>query len=260
MTTDNSIKKTVFKMGNIQILHLALPSLRCFDTPQALDDWLKQAPELFSGMPLIISLPVSPNTSPSNLNTSTLVSYLQQHGLVPLCFESPYKLPHSSIPVLSPEQLRLKKSRDNPKAEPQPEPTQPPESPVFMPDMGSFTAPKIINTPVRSGQQIYARNNDLLILAQVSEGAEVLADGNIYAYAPIRGRAAAGILGNTDARIFTLDNRAEMLSIAGIYLLPEDYAHQDYRNGLQIWLDANGQLEMASLLSSMPESYKKNMK
>ena len=75
----------------------------------------------------------------------------------------------------------------------------------------------LIDTPVRAGQRIYARGCDLIITASVNNGAEVIADGSIHIYAPLRGRALAGARGNTDARIFAMSMQAELVSIAGIY-------------------------------------------
>ncbi|RQW29588.1 septum site-determining protein MinC [Rhodobacteraceae bacterium CH30] len=75
----------------------------------------------------------------------------------------------------------------------------------------------IIDKPVRAGQQIYAKDGDLIVLAMVSAGAEVIADGHIHVYAPLRGRALAGAHGNTQARIFVHAMEAELVSIAGIY-------------------------------------------
>lgn len=78
-------------------------------------------------------------------------------------------------------------------------------------------APMIIDRPVRSGQQVYAQGRDLVVLALVSYGAEVIADGHIHVYAPLRGRALAGAKGNTEARIFTTMMQAQLLAIAGVY-------------------------------------------
>ncbi|MEB0136368.1 septum site-determining protein MinC [Actimicrobium sp. CCC2.4] len=75
----------------------------------------------------------------------------------------------------------------------------------------------IVDTPVRAGQRVYARGCDLIITAAVNNGAEVIADGSIHVYAPLRGRALAGASGNADARIFTSLMEAELVSIAGIY-------------------------------------------
>ena len=79
----------------------------------------------------------------------------------------------------------------------------------------------VIDKPLRSGQQVYARGCDLVVLAMVSNGAEVLADGSIHVYAPLRGRAIAGAKGNEDARIFSICLEAELVSIAGIYRTSE---------------------------------------
>jgi len=80
----------------------------------------------------------------------------------------------------------------------------------------------VIDRPLRSGQQVYARGGDLVILAAVNPGAEVIADGNIHVYAPLRGRALAGARGNAQARILTTVFAAELVSIAGIYRTFED--------------------------------------
>jgi septum site-determining protein MinC len=83
---------------------------------------------------------------------------------------------------------------------------------------GSLT----VSTPVRSGQVVYAVGSDLVVLAPVSSGAELIADGNIHVYAPLRGRALAGASGNADVSIFCLGLEAEFLSIAGRYLMAEE--------------------------------------
>jgi septum site-determining protein MinC len=77
--------------------------------------------------------------------------------------------------------------------------------------------PMIVDRPLRSGQQVYARDGDLVVLALVSHGAEVIADRHIHVYGPLRGRAIAGARGNTEARIFTTAMDAQLLSIAGVY-------------------------------------------
>lgn len=79
----------------------------------------------------------------------------------------------------------------------------------------------IVDKPLRSGQQIYARGGDLVVLALVSYGAEVIADGSIHVYAPLRGRALAGAQGDAKARIYTTCMQAQLLSIAGVYATAE---------------------------------------
>lgn len=110
------------------------------------------------------------------------------------------------------------------RAEPPPEAPQPE---VDAPHEASAAPTLVIDKPVRSGQQIYARGGDLVVLALVSFGAEVIADGHIHIYAPLRGRAMAGARGDTGARIFTTCLEPQLVSIAGMYRttdteLPED--------------------------------------
>jgi septum site-determining protein MinC len=79
----------------------------------------------------------------------------------------------------------------------------------------------VIDKPLRSGQQVYARGRDLVVLSMVNPGAEVIADGHIHVYAPLRGKAIAGARGDAQARIFTLCLEPELLSIAGVYRTSE---------------------------------------
>ena len=79
----------------------------------------------------------------------------------------------------------------------------------------------VIDKPLRSGQRVYARGGDLVVLAVVSFGAEVIADGSIHVYGPLRGRAIAGARGNTEARIFSTCMEPQLVSIAGIYRTTE---------------------------------------
>jgi septum site-determining protein MinC len=83
-------------------------------------------------------------------------------------------------------------------------------------------ATMVIDKPLRSGQKVYARGSDLVVLAMVNQGAEVVADGNIHVYAPLRGKAMAGASGNVHARIFSLCLEPELISIAGVYRTSEN--------------------------------------
>ena len=87
----------------------------------------------------------------------------------------------------------------------------------------------VVDKPLRSGQQVYARGADLVVMAVVSFGAEVIADGNIHVYAPLRGRAIAGARGNTEARIFSTCLEPQLVSIAGIYRTTETELPADVR-------------------------------
>lgn len=80
---------------------------------------------------------------------------------------------------------------------------------------------RIVDVPVRSGQQIYAEGADLVVMAPVSPGAEIIADGCVHAYAPLRGRAIAGARGDEGARIFCRKFEAELVAVAGVYAVAE---------------------------------------
>lgn len=100
----------------------------------------------------------------------------------------------------------------------------------------------IVDKPLRSGQRVYARGGDLILTAMVSAGAEVIADGSIHVYAPLRGRALAGAQGDERARVFSTCFEAELVSIAGVYRtfeqgIPEKLA----RNPVQVWLEGGNQ-------------------
>lgn len=106
---------------------------------------------------------------------------------------------------------------------------------------------KIITQPVRSGQQIYAKGGDLIVMAAVNPGAEIIADGNIHVYAPMKGRALAGVMGNTQARIFCQSMQAELIAIAGNFRVFEDEMPSNIRaKTVQAYLDGE-QLIVAPL-------------
>jgi septum site-determining protein MinC len=103
-------------------------------------------------------------------------------------------------------------------------------------------ATMVVDKPLRSGQKIYARGGDLVVLAIVNQGAEIVADGNIHVYAPLRGKAMAGARGNTNARIFSLCLEPELVSIAGVYRTSENPLHPDIQGkAAQIRLSSDGQ-------------------
>lgn len=100
----------------------------------------------------------------------------------------------------------------------------------------------VIDKPLRSGQKIYARGTDLVMLAMVNQGAEVVADGNIHVYAPLRGKAMAGASGNGAARIFSLCLEPELISIAGVYRTSENpLAPEVHGKPAQVRLSDDGQ-------------------
>ena len=121
---------------------------------------------------------------------------------------SPVSAPTSITPAAVPSKA----------SHPEPSPSAPAPAPAVR-DGANPTM--VVNKPLRSGQKIYARGADLIVMAMVNRGAEVIADGNIHVYAPLRGKAMAGARGNTSARIFALALEPELVSIAGVYRTTE---------------------------------------
>lgn len=101
-------------------------------------------------------------------------------------------------------------------------------------------------SPVRSGQQVYADNRDLTVVSTVGAGAEVIADGSIHIYGPLRGRALAGAQGDESARIFCREFHAELVAVAGHYKVLEDIPAELRGKPVQVWLE-QGQLKLAAL-------------
>lgn len=97
------------------------------------------------------------------------------------------------------------------------------------------TVTRVLTQPVRSGQRIYVKG-DLVILAPVSSGAEIMAEGNIHVYGTLRGRALAGVQGNTASRIFCSDLQSELVSIAGHYKVSDDLDQSVRGKPVQIYL------------------------
>jgi septum site-determining protein MinC len=101
---------------------------------------------------------------------------------------------------------------------------------------GARTRTRLVTEPVRSGRQIYARGGDLVVVAPVSAGAELIADGHIHVYGALRGRAMAGATGDQSARIFAQRFEAELVSIAGRYLVSDAIAPEHLNGPAQVAL------------------------
>jgi len=133
---------------------------------------------------------------------------------------SSFRTPTRPAPVLEPEQAA---------------PTTPEPAPALAP-ADSNVSTLIHNQPVRSGQRIYARNRDLIVNAGVAAGAEVITDGCLHIYGPLRGRAMAGARGDPAARMFCQAFDAELVSIAGVFRVFETIPAELAGMPVQAWL------------------------
>ncbi|EOS93470.1 septum site-determining protein MinC [Erwinia tracheiphila] len=171
---------------------------------QALADKISQAPAFLKNAPVVLNV-ASLNGESNWLQLQQAVTSTGLHIVgVSGCKNEQLKsdIIRAGLPILA-EGKEQKKSADT--VEPVNHPTP------------FAVKTRIVNTPVRSGQQIYAKNSDLIVTNSVSAGAELVADGNIHIYGTMRGRALAGASGEHDSQIFCTSLSAELVSIAGEY-------------------------------------------
>jgi septum site-determining protein MinC len=197
---------------------------------EELDTRIGATPELFDNDPVAIDLsPV--REAAEAIDFAALIGLLRQHRMLPIAAKggSPQQMadalaaglaeaPEGGLPARAeaaePAQAEAPKQPEAPSPAPQPaQHAQPPHQ--------QAVRTLLIDKPLRSGQQVYAKGADVVVLAAVNPGAEVIADGSIHVYAPLRGRAIAGAKGYEQARIFTTCMEAQLVSIAGTYRTTE---------------------------------------
>jgi septum site-determining protein MinC len=180
---------------------------------QAFDARFGDAPELFDQDPVAIDLSaVSDATEP--IDFAALIALLRRHKMQPIGAKG------GSAPQME-AALAAGLAEAHGHAPARAEAAAVTAAPGAAPEPTAPRTALVVDKPLRSGQRVYAKGADLIVLAVVSFGAEVIADGHIHVYAPLRGRALAGALGDTTARIFTTCMQAQLLSIAGIYRTTE---------------------------------------
>ena len=198
-SADLPLVALVLKSGDVQALESQL--LSQFGPSSS-------SPDFFNEDALVIDFgQLAANTEAVDI--AQLVAVLRQCKLIPVAVRN---APPEGL--LEARRLGLVDAHEIYVPAPVAAPKEVPSSPVAATTM-------VIDKPIRSGQKIYAKGGDLIILSMVNRGAEVVADGNIHVYAPLRGKAMAGAKGNTKARIFVLAMEAELVSIAGIYRTAE---------------------------------------
>ena len=174
---------------------------------RALEEKVSQAPAFLKNAPVVVNV----SSLSSEVNWRLMQQAIVATGLhivgISGCKDEQLKriITRSGLPVLS----EGKEQKHNAEAAALPATVVPVELPV--------SKTRIISTPVRSGQQIYAKNSDLIVTNSVSAGAELIADGNIHIYGMMRGRALAGASGDKNCQIFCTSLSAELVSIAGNY-------------------------------------------
>ncbi len=207
MTKIAELKGSSFTLSVLQLFDNDVNAIRDF-----LSEKVQQAPAFFASAPVIIDISQCKKT----ISFTSLKEAVTEAGMIPVgisgCLaEQRQHIKDAKLAIMT----AAKESSSKTQAL---EPT------------------KVITAPVRSGQQIYAKNCDLVILNHVSPGAEVIADGSIHIYGTLRGRAIAGASGQQEARIFCQNIQPELVSITGSYWLSDKIENEHWGKSVVIAL------------------------
>lgn len=240
------------KIGQVGIANLRV---RTLDVPRLVEEMrsrVQRAPKLFQRAAVVLDfggLPQVPNAA----TAQALMDGLREAGVLPVAIaygtsETERLAEALGLPLLAKFRAAYERGDEAPPApaparrDPEPEP-----APAKAAAAAHAGQPGMMHAaPVRSGQQVYADNRDLTVLSSVGAGAEVIADGSVHIYGPLRGRALAGAQGNEKARIFCREFHAELVAVAGHYKVLEDIPKDLYGKAVQVWLE-DGQLKLAAL-------------
>ncbi len=215
------LKGSLFTLTVMHLFHLDHAVIE-----RHLLDKVKQAPGFFNNTPVVIDL--EGMTEPKQaIDFERLYALLRKNGLIPVGIRN--GSPEYQEAALLAGLPMLPERRSNTNA----------NGLIRKTDLNELTASlrnRIIRQPVRSGQEVYAPDGDLIVLGAVSAGADVIADGNIHIYGALRGRALAGVKGNIESWIFCQSLEAELISIAGHYQVCEQFNPTDLAKAAQICL------------------------
>lgn len=192
-------------MMTLTVMHLINPNVDAID--KQLGRTISETPDLFRNMPVVIDLSKLDEFE-EQIDFNEVCATLREYGLIPVGVCNASDKHQTAARMAGLGSLSAGKK-----------PTAPNKKPTAAKKADPFTPAMIVTQPVRSGQRLYAKNTDLIIQGSVSNGAEIIADGNIHVYGTLRGRAIAGAQGHQGARIFCRSLQAELISIAGNYKL-----------------------------------------
>jgi septum site-determining protein MinC len=232
------------KIGQVGIANLRVRVLDVAKLVAEMRERVQRAPKLFERAAVVIDFG-SLSRCPDAASARELVRGLQQAGVLPVALafgttEVESLSREIGLPLLAKFRAQYERAAETPAPAPvaavcEPVAVERAPEPVAAPaPQGS---PGMVHTaPVRSGQQVYAQNRDLTVCAPVGAGAEVIADGSVHIYGPLRGRALAGALGDTSARIFCREYHAELVAVAGHYKVLDEVPAALHGKAVQVWL------------------------
>jgi septum site-determining protein MinC len=218
-----------------------LPVLRLFGNDmeavaEQLEVKVKLAPDFFHNAPVVVDLKDF-RAGEGAVEFPLLVGLLRGYGMIPVGIRGGTAAQNRAAAAMELAILGESVVRRAPEAaEPQAAAAEAPAGKPSAPKPGAESF-KLVTRPVRSGQRIYAPGADLTVVGAVSSGAEIMADGNIHIYGALRGRALAGMKGNTEARIFCQNLQAELVSVAGHYRISENIGPEIKGQPAQVYLN-----------------------
>lgn len=236
------------KIGQVGIANLRVRTLDVARLVQEMRERVTRAPKLFGRAAVIVDFG-GLSQVPDVTTAQALIDGLQAAGVLPVALaygtsEMEALGEQLGLPLLAKFRAQYERIDGGAPAPARAEPPRPAPAPA--PPAAAPKPGRMQRSAVRSGQQLYAENCDLTVLATVGAGAEVIADGSIHIYGTLRGRALAGAQGNTEARIFCREFHAELVAIAGQYKVLDDVPLELRGKAVQIWLEQD-QIRIAAL-------------
>lgn len=237
------------KIGQVGIANLRIRTLDVARLADEMRDRVQRAPNLFNRAAVVIDFGGLAQT-PDIATAQALLKGLRGAGVLPVALaygsnETERLAEALGLPLLAKFRAQYERADEAPAAtaaasRQQEAAAAAPAPARTTPTVAAATgaSPGLVHAGlVRSGQQLYADNRDLTVLTGVGAGAEVIADGSVHIYGPLRGRALAGAQGNQQARIFCREFHAELVAIAGHYKVLEDIPKNLRGKAVQVWLE-----------------------
>jgi septum site-determining protein MinC len=224
--------------GRSYMAFLFTPELPLENWLADLDSGLERSPGFFIGRPVVLDLSA---LQMSSAEIAGLIASLQERDIRIMGLEGadPAVIGPDLPPLLrggrAASTIEMLQDRQEKKPAPEPAAAPAPEAPVAKPPTGSL----VLQDPVRSGQSVVFPEGDVTVLGSVGSGAEIVAGGSIHIYGTLRGRALAGVTGNSKARIFCHKIEAELLAIDGYYRTADDINASLRNRPVQAWLEGS---------------------
>jgi len=250
------------KIGQVGIANLRIRTLDVDRLTREMQERVARAPKLFGRAAVILDFG-GLSKMPDVATAKALLDGLRKAGVLPVALaygttETDLLSQQLGLPLLAKFRAQYERAEAEPASAPLPVAEPPPRRARAAAAVPAAPAPSAAATGgapkpgrmqtanVRSGQQLYAENCDLTVMATVGAGAEVIADGSIHIYGTLRGRALAGDQVNTTARIFCREFHAELVAIAGHYKVLDDVPDSLRGKAVQVWLEQD-QIKIAAL-------------